>query len=133
MNDDLDTPGLSELQLALMQAIWARGEASNADVLEALKPERELAHTTVATLLSRLEKRGLIQSRREGRTLLYRSLVAPEQVQRSMVGGLLSSLFGGQPSRLLAHLVGDGKVSRSELAEMRALLAAHEKKDSTHG
>jgi BlaI family transcriptional regulator, penicillinase repressor len=127
MEDELETPGLSELQLALMQAIWTRGEASNAEVLEALRPQRDLAHTTVATLLTRLEKRGLLASRREGRTLVYRSLVEPEQVQRAMVGGLLSRLFEGKPSRLLAHLVGEGQVSDDELAQMRALLARHAK------
>ena len=127
MDDELESPGLSELQLALMQILWTRGEASNAEMLEALRPQRDLAHTTVATLLTRLEKRGLVASRREGRSLLYRSLVEPEQVQRAMVGGLLSRLFEGKPSRLLAHLVGEGRVSDDELAQMRALLNRHAK------
>ena len=120
MTDEQD---LSELQLALMQVLWARGEASTAEVAEALRPERELAHTTVATLLTRLEKRGLLASRRESRALLYRPLLQPEAVQRRMVGGLLGSLFGGRPSSLLAHLIAQGEVSDDELAAMRQLLA----------
>ena len=55
---------LSELQLSLMRVLWQRGEASTAEVAEALRGERDLAHTTVATLLTRLEKRGLLASRR---------------------------------------------------------------------
>lgn len=122
MNDEPDT-GLSELQLALMQILWQRGEASTAEVAEALRPQRELAHTTVATLLTRLEKRGLLASRREARALIYRPLVAPEAVQRRMLGGLLGNLFGGRPSALLAHLIGNAEVSDEELQAMRRLLA----------
>ena len=106
-----------------MQVLWTRTEASVADVTEALRPSRGLALTTVATLLTRLERRGLVAARREARPLAYRALVAPEAVQRRMVGGLLSGLFGGKPSALLAHLVGQGKVSDDELQAMRALLA----------
>ncbi len=120
-------PGLSELQLALMQAIWARGEASTAEVAEAIRPERDLAHTTVATLLTRLEKRGLLRSRRDGRALVYRSEVDPAEVQTAAVGGLLSTWFDNKPSRLLAHLVDQGPISDDELAQMRALLAQHER------
>jgi predicted transcriptional regulator len=129
-SDDEQASGLSELQLALMQVLWRQQEASVAEVAEALRPERDLAHTTVATLLTRLEKRGLLASRREARALLYRPLLQPEAVQKRMVGGLLSGLFGGRPSQLLAHLVGQGQVSADELQAMRELLAqAAEPKD----
>lgn len=123
LQDPEQTGDLSELQLALMQVLWHRQEASVAEVAEALRPERDLAHTTVATLLTRLEKRGLLASRREARALLYRPLLQPEAVQKRMVGGLLSGLFGGRPSQLLAHLVGQGQVSDEELRAMRELLA----------
>lgn len=117
---------LSELQLALMRQLWARGaagEASTADVAEALRAEqRPLAHTTVATLLTRLEKRGLVAARREGRGLVYRALVSEAQVQRSMVSGLLSNLFEGKASALLSHLLHESEIGDADLAQMRALL-----------
>ena len=47
---------LSELQLAVMRVLWTQNEASTAEVAAALAPQRDLAHTTVATLLTRLEK-----------------------------------------------------------------------------
>lgn len=124
MDEDL-SPGevsLSELQLSLMRVLWARGEASTAEVAEALRDERDLAHTTVATLLTRLEKRGLLSSRREGRALLYRPLVSETEVQRSMVGRLLDRLFAGRPSALVSHLLDARGVDAAELAELQALL-----------
>ena len=114
---------LSELQLALMRVLWTRGQASTAEVAEALREQqRPLAHTTVATLLTRLEKRGLLSSRREGRALLYRPLVSETEVQRSMVGRLLDRLFAGRPSALVSHLLDARGVNAAELAELQALL-----------
>lgn len=113
---------LSELQLSLMRVLWARGEASTADVAEALRSERDLAHTTVATLLTRLEKRGLLSSRREGRALLYTPLVSEAEVQRSMVGSLVDRLFAGRASALVSHLLDARSVDATELATLQALL-----------
>jgi len=124
INDDgKGEVSLSELQLALMRVLWTRGQASTAEVAEAMREQqRPLAHTTVATLLSRLEKRGLIVSERDGRSLVYRAAVSEPEVQRSMVSGLLGSLFGGQPAALLNHLVQAGEIGDDDLAQMRALL-----------
>jgi predicted transcriptional regulator len=112
---------LSDLQLALMRVLWARDEASVADIAAALD-ERELAHTTVATVLTRLAKRGLVSARRDGRQLIYRAEVAEPEVRRSMVGGLLRSVFGGDPKALLAHLVDEREVSGRDLDRVRELL-----------
>jgi len=120
---------LSELQLELMRVLWARGEASTADVAEVLANSRGLAHTTIATLLSRLEKRGVVASRRDGRQLVYRALVAQGEVQRSMVSGLLDNLFGGDARALLAHLVREEEIAPGDLDRMRELLAKGERRD----
>lgn len=123
--DDDSTAGevsLSDLQLSLMRVLWARGEASTAEVAEALRGERDLAHTTVATLLTRLEKRGLLSSRREGRALVYAARVSEAQVQRSMVGSLVDSLFAGRASALVSHLLDARGVDAQELAALQALL-----------
>ncbi|OWQ85231.1 hypothetical protein CDN99_22075 [Roseateles aquatilis] len=136
MDESIDTAdakgdvSLSELQLALMRVLWERGHASTAEVAEALRDQqRPLAHTTVATLLTRLEKRGLIVSERDGRALVYRPAVSEPQVQRSMVSGLLSTLFGGRPEALLSHLVEEGELGDDDLARMRAML---QKKGGRH-
>jgi BlaI family transcriptional regulator, penicillinase repressor len=119
---------LSELQLELMRTLWAREEASVAEIAADLAASRDLAHTTVATLLTRLARRGLVQSRRDGRQLLYRAAVAEPEVRRSMVGDLLRSVFGGDPKALLAHLVSERDVSTRDLERVRELLARKSEK-----
>ncbi|MFY2763973.1 BlaI/MecI/CopY family transcriptional regulator [Arenimonas sp. MALMAid1274] len=122
MENDLEAVALSELQLDLMRVLW-RGEASVADVAAALAQRRGLAHTTVATLLTRLAKRGVVAQRRDGRVLYYRALLTESQVRRSMVGGLIQSLFRGDPQALLAHLVDEKDVKPGDLERVQALLS----------
>ena len=118
---------LSELQLAVMRELWRRGEAPTAEIAAALQAERGLAHTTVATLLARLEKRGLVALRRDGRALLHRPRVSEDDVRRSMVSELVANLFRGDSTALLAHLVSEDEVSPADLVRVRARLRAGER------
>ena len=119
-NDDVS---LSELQIALVRVLWRRGETSTADVAAELADERGLKHTTVATLLTRLEKRGVVAQRREGRQLFYRALVGEAQVRRSMVADLIGALFDGDARALVAHLVQESEIAPGDLAKVRKRLA----------
>lgn len=128
MSRDRDT-ALSELQLDLMRALWARGEASTAEIADAMAERRGLAHTTVATLLSRLEKRGVVAARRDGRQLVYRALVNETEVRRGMVSELLSTLFAGDARELVAHLVREEEIAPGDLDRVKRLLAKGERHD----
>lgn len=113
---------LSELQIDLLRVLWQRGAATTAEVTEALAGSRDLAHTTVATMLGRLEKRGVLEVSREARQLVYRPRVSEAQVRRSMVSGLLGKLFGGDARALVAHLVQADELGQDDLEAVRRLL-----------
>ena len=106
-----------------MRVFWLRPSATAAEVVTDLRATRPLAHTTVATLLSRLEKRGLLIAAREGRHITYRAAVSQQEVRRSMVSALLKGLFDGEARGLLSHLVDQRRIGADELAEIRAALA----------
>lgn len=114
---------LSELQIAVMRVLWRQGETSVADVAAVLAEERGIKYTTVATLLTRLEKRGVVKQRREGRQLVYRALASEPQVRRSMVADLLGSLFGGDARALVAHLVSESEIAPGDIERVRKRLA----------
>ena len=118
---------LSDLQLSVMHVLWAAGEATVADVHAALHTQRGLAPTTVATLLSRLEKRGLVEHRSEGRQFVYRTCVSQEDVQRSMVAELTDLLFEGNPAELVSHLLSGRDLDAEDLARVKAMIEAREK------
>lgn len=114
---------LSDLQMRVMRAVWARGEATAAEVQAALAAERRLAPTTVATVLSRLEKQGLVGHRAVGRTFYYRALVTEAEVRRSMVAELLERAFAGDPAALVSHLLAENEITPDEVDAARKLLA----------
>src|SRR5262245_3341763 len=113
---------LSGLQLAVIRALWKRGEASTAEVVSELRSKRRLAQSTVATLLTRLAKRGVLGQRLDGRTMIYRALVSEEDVRRSMVADLVANLFEGDAAALVAHLVREQDVAPGDVTRVRARL-----------
>jgi predicted transcriptional regulator len=113
---------LGDLQHAIMAVLWARGEATTADVHEALREDRGLALTTIATMLRKMEEKGVVAHRVEGRQFVYQPKVSEDQVRRSMVGELVGRLFGGDPKALVAHLVSENEIEPEELEELRRRL-----------
>ena len=119
-----ETHQLSDLQLGLLRILWNRGEATAADVHAALlEQDRELAPTTVSTMLSRLEKKGTVTHRVEGRQFIYRALVTEEEVRRSMLSRVTDYFFGGDVSALVSHLVEDRDVDPDDVARLKQMLA----------
>lgn len=117
-----ETVGLTGLQLSILDVLWERGEATTQDVWSALTEVRPLALTTVATIMSRLERKDVLTHRREGRQYVYRATVSRSDVRRSKVRELTEHLFGGDPTALMSHLVRADEVDADELKRMRALL-----------
>jgi len=120
---------LGDLQLAIMRVLWARGESTVADVHEALEPERGLALTTIATMLAKMEKKGVVDHRTEGRRFIYCPLVSEGQVRRSMVADLTAQLFRGDAVALVNHLLSEHEIQSRELAQLRNLIEAHEREE----
>ena len=123
-------PKLPTLQLAIMQSLWRRGHAIVAEVQSDLSADRPLAYTTVATMLTKMERKGLVSHTREGRTFIYRPLVDEERVSRSMVADLAERLFGGSVTALVSHLLDECDVEPAELARLKSLIAQKEKERS---
>ena len=118
---------LGDLQLQIMQVLWARGEARVADIHEALPGGAKLAYTTVATMLRKMEARGLVQHRAEGRTFIYQAVVAEDQVSRGMAEHVLDRLFGGSVEAMVSNLLTTREVSRDELGRIGRLIANRRK------
>jgi BlaI family penicillinase repressor len=121
---------LAALQLAIMQVLWERGEATVADVREALHKSRPLAHTTIGTMLAKMERNGQVRHRAEGRVNIYRAAVQKEKVRRSMLADLSARLFSGDLAEMVSHLLDSRDVSADELARLKQLI---QEKEGRHG
>ncbi len=119
---------LSDQQFQVLQAVNKLGGASAKQVQLELK-HLNLAHTTVATVLSRLEKKGLFTSKVEGRERVFTSQVDEGSIRKSMVESLISTVFKGDSKALMAHLVHESEINSSELDELRKLVQKEEDGD----
>lgn len=113
---------VGDLQLRILQVLWSKSEATVADVNAALKSEREFAYTTIATMLRKMEARGLVTHREEGRSFLYRAAVAAEQVGQGMTDHVVERLFEGSLAGAVSHLLRTRDVSLQELDELEKLI-----------
>src|SRR5262245_41924934 len=127
MSDD-DRVRLGDLQLAIMKVLWEAGAATVAEVHKALAPSSGLAYTTVATMLRKMEARGLVRHREEGRRFVYEPAVTEAGVTKSMADDLLNRLFEGRLADMVNHLLSTREVSPDELDELERLIAARRKK-----
>jgi len=117
---------LGDLQLAIMRVLWGRHEATASEVHQALLEDRGLAPTTIATMLQKMERKGVVAHRSEGRRFIYQTTISEAEVRSSMVEELTERLFGGDSSALVTHLLEKNQTTATELAEIRAQIAAHE-------
>lgn len=124
---------LTDLQLAIVRILWERGPSTVVEVQEGLAPDRQLAQTTVATILTRLEKRGIVRHEARGRLFVYRALVTEPHVRRSMVSELTDLLFDGSPAALISHLLSDKQIANGDLDEVKRLIAEAERRKNGNG
>ncbi|MFT5163335.1 MAG: BlaI family penicillinase repressor [Alteromonadaceae bacterium] len=111
---------LSEVQLTIMTALWEIQQGSVAEVIAALT-DNQYARTTVATMLTRLEKQDFVCSKKINGMNVYFPLVEQQQVQASSLSQLLKNFFGDRKSNLVSFLL-DDDVSEQELEQVKALL-----------
>ncbi len=115
---------LDDLQYRIMKILWQEGEASVARVRDLLKSERDLAITTVGTVLTRLAKRNLVTHFKEGRQFIYKPAISEKRAHSSMVQGLVNQLFKGDPGTLLNHLITENDFDETELDELERKIQA---------
>ena len=118
---------LGELQLAIMRVLWDAGAASVADVHQGLAEKHSRALTTIATMLSKMEKKGVVRHRTEGRQFIYEPTVSEDEVKRSMVAELAGRLFEGDYGALVTHLVDEQEIDGRELEQLKQRIARRER------
>jgi predicted transcriptional regulator len=123
---------LGELQYSIMRVLWEQGEASVARVYEGLAASDRRALTTIATMLTKMEKKGVVSHRSEGRQFIYRPEIEEAAVRRTMVADLTERLFDGDVAALVSHLISEQEVDRDELARLEKLIADARSKERRH-
>ncbi|HEY3864085.1 MAG TPA: BlaI/MecI/CopY family transcriptional regulator [Verrucomicrobiae bacterium] len=113
---------LGDLQLRILQLLWTKGELPASGVHAALQSERPLAPTTIATMLAKMEARGLVAHREQGRAFIYRAAVDSGAVTRGLGDDFVQRLFAGSVAGAVAHLLRTREVNRQELDQLEKLI-----------
>jgi predicted transcriptional regulator len=116
---------LTDLQLAVLDVVWQRGEATANDIHDAIDWRPRLARGTIGTLLHRLERQRILTHRLQGREYLYRVTVSRDEVLAARVEGLVGGLFGGDLPAMVSFAVASSDVTPGDLSRIRALLDRH--------
>jgi predicted transcriptional regulator len=121
-------PPLSEAQLAIMNVVWERGEVTVAGVWEALAARRPVARNTVQTLMTRLDEKGWLRHRADGKTFHYSAAVDRSGALGGIVSRLVETAFAGSAEGLVMTLLDGRGVSKEEAERIRALVDRAEEK-----
>ena len=117
---------LGDLQLRIMRILWYTGPASVAHVRRKLEGD-DLAYTTVATMLRKMEARGLVRHRQHQRRFIYEPAVSAADVTRSMTHDMVDRLFEGSLTDAVSHLLETREVSPEELDRLEHLIQERKK------
>jgi BlaI family transcriptional regulator, penicillinase repressor len=118
---------LGDLQLRIMKVLWKSAPLGVAEVQERLDGE-PLAYTTVATMLRKMEDRGLVRHAQQQRRFVYEPTVSAEEVTRSMSADLVDRLFEGSLAETVSHLLETREVSPREIARLERLIEEHKRR-----
>src|SRR5262245_36760132 len=106
-----DRPALSKGEMEVARVLWELGKATVREVHEALPDARDVEFSTVQTYLRRLEGKGYVVGRLEGRTRVYTPKVKARTVIRETLDELVDRLFGGESLPLMRHLLEERGIS----------------------
>ncbi|GGY23817.1 BlaI family transcriptional regulator [Rhodanobacter panaciterrae] len=119
---------ISDAESRVMEVLWQQAPQTSEDIVASLLQPTGWHEKTIKTLLNRLLGKGAVSAQKDGRRYLYSPLLRREEWQRLESRSLLDRVFGGKVAPLLAHFSQHEKLSTKEVAELRKLIDAIEKK-----
>jgi BlaI family penicillinase repressor len=115
-------PTLTPQELAIMKVVWDLDKATVREVYEILREQRQIAYTTVLTMMKILEQKGFLKRSQVERAFVYRPSRPRQQVVGAMVREFVERVFDGAAGGLLVHLAKDGRLSKEERQRIRRLV-----------
>ncbi|MBU3003834.1 BlaI/MecI/CopY family transcriptional regulator [Paraglaciecola arctica] len=115
---------LSDFELDVMQLFWDEGPSSAATIHKWITKDKNVAYTTVKTIIDRLEEKGAIQRTSiEGRSIIFAAAIKKEAISTKLLPEFVRRFFHGNSSQLVAHLIKDDKLSEEDISYLETFLA----------
>ena len=122
-------PKLTTLEFQIMEVLWAKGECSIRDIIDALPGKRRPAYTTIQTTVYRIEGKNIVRRvKKVGNFHVFAPSISRAAVQRRLTDDILA-LFGGRGQPVMAHLIETGKLTLQDVKEAERLLRSQSKEE----
>jgi BlaI family penicillinase repressor len=121
---------LTPLELEIMNILWETGSA-NVQTVQARIQGRELAYTTIQTMLNVLHRKGKVKRQLKDRAFVYRPVLSRQSAVKQAVGEMLDRFFGGSADGLVMNLVETRQLTPEKLERIQKMLV--QSKEKTHG
>ena len=116
-------PKPTESELAILQVLWNKGQASVREVHEVLSEHKNSGYTTTLKLMQIMHEKGIVSRDDSNKVHIYRPAISRENTQQHLVGKMIDTLFGGNSSQLVLQALGNHVPNAVELQEIEALIA----------
>src|SRR4026209_760932 len=114
----------TESELEILQILWAKGLATVREVHEGLAASKDVGYTTTLKLMQIMNEKGLVKRDDSMRTHVYQAAVSKEKTQKHLLGKMIDSLFGGSPTQLVIHALGEHKATEEELEKIQQMIGS---------
>lgn len=121
---------LGDTELEILNEVWERGASTVAEIHAVISERREVAYTTIMTVMKNLSRKGYLSYTMDGRTYVYTAIRSADDVRAGLVRDLVKTAFKDSPLRMALTLVRDEDLTEDELAELKAAIAAMERRSS---
>ena len=120
----------TKLELEILKILWGDGPASVREVRDALAPARDLAYTSVMTIMSIMTDKGYLKRAKKGGSYVYRPRITERTTTRRMLGDLVDRAFDGSAAAVMLNLLESTDLETADLEQLRELISRKMKESS---
>ncbi len=112
----------TELELEILKVLWRLGPATVRQIRDELAAVRDLAYTTVMTMMTIMDTKGYVKRVKDGRSFIYEATYQEQKASRNMLQDVVDRLFGGSTKAVMQHLLETSELDDEELNQIRQII-----------
>lgn len=112
----------TELELEILKVLWRLGPSTVRQVRDELAAVRDLAYTTVMTMMTIMSGKGYVKRNKDGRSYVYQATYQEQKASKNMLQDVVDRLFGGSTRAVMQHLLETSELDEAELKQIRQLI-----------
>jgi len=112
----------TELELEILKVVWQAEPVTVRQVRDTLASVRDLAYTTVMTVMSIMADKGYLKRKKEGRSYVYEAVYREQKASRTILQDVIDRVFGGSSAAVMQHLLETSEIDDEELKQIRSLI-----------